>query len=308
MKEHRKSAAAGKAAKLTALALKRVIPYMRTSPPSSEINTTDEPTGIPPSADKPAFKNGGKVYGSLKAARGDRPAPRRAMGGGVDDGTNKGQDMAKKAAAAATLTGQSNRIGYKAGGAAKADGGEVEGHESLKPMLARKGQGARAGFAGGGAAMYDTSNDDDANKKLESTSQSGNSRPGRADGGRVDSKKAKKGGTTVNVIIAPQGAAAGPGSGPPMVPPGGLALPPPGALPPRPPPPPMAAPAMPPGLPPGGPGPMPPGGVMPMRAAGGRVGGSPSVNYDAGAGGALGRLEKAKKYGTNAKAMNAESK
>lgn len=265
MKEHRKSAAAGKAAKLTALALKRVIPKLQTAAPTNEIMTTSEPTGIPPSADKPAFKNGGKVYGSLKALRGDRPAPRRAMGGGVDDGTNKGQDMAKKAAAAATLTGQSNRIGYKAGGAAKAGGGAVGDspmNETSEQRLKSKSQGERAGFKDGGAV------------------------------------KGKKSGTTVNVIIAPQGAAAGPGSGPPMVPPGGLALPPPGALPPRPPPP-MAAPAMPPGLPPGTPGPMPPGGVLPFRAAGGRVGGSPDTGFDAGAGGAKGRLEKIKKYGDN---------
>ena len=285
MKEHRKAAAASKGKKLASLALKRVIPFMRSGPPSSEINTTDEPTGIPPSVTSPAFKNGGKVVGSMKAARADRPVSkeRRAIGGGVD-ADSKGEEMAKRTAAAATLTGQSNRLGYKAGGAAKkADGGEVEekgvsgpdkngmatykGRMSLMDAQKDKGQGQRAGFK---------------------------------DGGAVSSKK--KGGTTVNVIIAPQGGGAGPGSGPPLVPPGGLAMPPPGALPPRPPMPPPAGPAaMPPGLPPGGPSAMPPGGVMPLRANGGRVGGKPDVDYDAGAGGAKGRLEKARKYGDNAK-------
>lgn len=91
----------------------------------------------------------------------------------------------------------------------------------------------------------------------------------RARGGRTKGK-----GTHVNVIVAPQGAAAPP---PPPV----LPVPPAGMMPPKPPmmpppgaggPPPMGGPMPPPGLmgAPGAPGGMPPG-LMPPRAKGGRV-------------------------------------
>jgi hypothetical protein len=82
-------------------------------------------------------------------------------------------------------------------------------------------------------------------------------RPHRAHGGKV----AKKG-TTVNVVIAPQGAA--PSAGPPMPPPGGM--PPSGAAPP----------------------------MMP-RKDGGRV------HMTAGAGSGMGREEKIREYGANAR-------
>lgn len=106
----------------------------------------------------------------------------------------------------------------------------------------------------------------------------------RPTGGRLarQSGGAAKGKTNINIVIAPQGGAPG---GPPM---SGGELPPP--------PPPMPKPPMP---PPGGPmaGPPPGGGPMPPpmpRKRGGRA-------IQHGAGGGLGRLEKIKAYGDNAK-------
>jgi len=96
-----------------------------------------------------------------------------------------------------------------------------------------------------------------------------------ANGGNVG--KPKKGGTTVNVIVAN-----GPkGQQPPMMPPPSpVPMPPPGgAMPP-------AGPPMPAAPPPG----------MPMRKNGGRVG------YTAGAGSGEGREQKVKAYGKNARA------
>ena len=115
--------------------------------------------------------------------------------------------------------------------------------------------------------------------------------------------KAGKGKMSVNIVIAPQG---GGGIHPPMG--AGMPMPPPGRPPDPPMPPPgmmppgggMPPPGMPPGMgmpPPGAGGPMPPPGLPPgmMRKRGGRA-------QPAGSGSGLGRLEKIREYGDEARA------
>ena len=150
------------------------------------------------------------------------------------------------------------------------------------------------GYAHGGSVYHheDAAEDMEMIRREVKPSALKHHKPHKAEGGAVASRQDKparrarggrtghkgKGHTNVNVIVAPQGHAAG---GPPMMAPhpamapppaGGLppgAMPP-GAMPPGgapglPPHPPMAGP----GMPPGGPGMMPPG--MPPRRNGGRI-------------------------------------
>lgn len=113
----------------------------------------------------------------------------------------------------------------------------------------------------------------------------GGSVPGMMPKPRMDkpSRKGKKGGNTVNVIVASHGA---PPPSAPMMPP----MPAGGAMAPmaRPPMPPMAGP---------GPSMLPPPGAMPMRKKGGAVKGF----YTGGAATGVGREEKVETYGKKAK-------
>lgn len=133
-----------------------------------------------------------------------------------------------------------------------------------KGMPARDGE--PKGYARGGVAMAGDADEMPAKARLD--------RPGRKMPGKAGT--GKKPGTNVNVIVMPKGDKAAP----PADASGAAGL--------VPMPPPGAGPAGPPMPPPGAGGP-----PMPMRKSGGRVG----KGYDAGAGGAKGRMEKAKKYG-----------
>lgn len=130
--------------------------------------------------------------------------------------------------------------------------------------------------SGGRAEGYGSAAENEATMERNAPKKLRLDRQGYANGGRV------KKGTTVNVIVAPQGGAAPPPPMPPapmpapmMKPPGAGAMPAPGG-----------GPEMP-GA--GGPPPM-------MRKHGGRV-----PNMDAGAGSGKGRIEKIREYGDNAK-------
>lgn len=258
----RAAAKASKADKLEALDVKNTSPKVTPHGPSEAPLDTSVPCGIPPTQDRPAFKSGGRVEGAASKSRLDRPGRgKKAYGGATDDDSAAKKLAVSQAAASAVgnMTAPDPRKGYADGGDVEEEGVSGPDKNGMmtynKPMakLYRNPQGARAGYADGGAV------------------------------------KPKKGATTVNVIIAPQGGGAAAPPPMPMPPPSDAGPPPPAVVPPRP------AAVMP---PPGGLPPVPPGGLAPpMRKAGGRVTGG----YDAGAGSGLGREEKIAKYGANAR-------
>jgi hypothetical protein len=173
-----------------------------------------------------------------------------------------------------------------------------------------------SGYKKGGAVHSDEAMDRKLIKKMLAEEDKGESKaPGKASGGRIDKfasggRTKKKGNTNINIIVAPQ-TDKGEGDAAP----GPMVLPPPdGGMPPMGPPPgaggPPAAPpnitnVMPPGA--GGPGPSPgsPASLPPgLRKQGGRVntyakGGK--VPMKAGAETGVGRKDKVKAYGKNAR-------
>lgn len=149
-------------------------------------------------------------------------------------------------------------------------GAKAEGHVYPQDDGSQgKAQGGRAKGYESAEANEDTMAGHAAKPRLD--------RKGFKDGGAV------KKGTTVNVIVAPQGG--GEPAAPPMMPPPGPPMPPPHAAPPM--------------APPGGGLPLPGAGGPPamMRKHGGRV---PHIISD-GSGGGKGRLQKIKAYGDRAK-------
>lgn len=159
----------------------------------------------------------------------------------------------------------------------------ASGNTRLLKSYGGGSKGPRQAYASGGAVKGMNSDGPALDEGLAASGEP--AKPNLARAGRKMSKKGGKKddkddggkkGTTFDVVIASGGK--GP-DGPPGPPMGGPPMPPPGA---------------------GGPPMMPP----PMRASGGRVacrsvGGpaSPPKGFDAGAGGARGRLEKRDKYG-----------
>lgn len=225
------------------------------------------------------FRRGGKVGGETAPPRADRKP--RASGGALTANAliNRNVKSANE-----ERDGIKHVGGMKRGGRAHKDMGGMALPQWHAPVSRKAGggvhgsgcgcakcAGGRVGHAKGGAAI------NDGTRPVAG-------RLARKGGGRT------KKGTNVNIIIAPQGAQ---GAAPP------LGMPPPGGGPVglhqgAPPPPPMAPP----------PGVMPPGAPPPMgRKAGGRVGegfggklAKPGAYpIDSGAGGGLGRLEKAER-------------
>lgn len=238
----------------------------------------DVRTGMRPISRR-AFKSGGKVAGESGLARADR-RPRKAAGGSLTANSLVNRDVKE---ANEERDGIKHRGGMNSGGRAKRDMGGLALPQWNTPVARKDGgkvlgsgcgcgkcSGGRVGHAKGGPAINDGT-------------RPVSGRLARKGGGR-----AKKG-TNVNIIIAPQG-----GGGRPPMPPVGM--PPPGG---------------PVGLHQGAPPPAPPAGAPPAagpamplaRKSGGRTlekdGGKlvkpGAYPIDSGAGGGLGRLEKAQR-------------
>jgi hypothetical protein len=239
------------------------------------------------------FRRGGKVEGDASAPRADRKP--RANGGALTANSLINRDVkdANKERGGITHVG-----GMKTGGRAhKMVGGALSPQQRIGLQ-----QSPRPAMNPGARPMMRADGGKTSHGASCSCGKCSGGRVGRKEGGAINDgtrpvagRMARKGGgrakgkTNINIVIAPQG---GTGQNPPMAPPGVAGAPPPGGpvgLHQGPPPP---SPAAPPGA---APQPM-------MRKSGGRTlekdGGKPvkpgAYPIESGAGGGLGRLEKAK--------------
>lgn len=231
-------------------------------------------TGMMP-VSKRAYKRGGAVEGSKGVLRADRKP--RASGGKAPITPVSYMNRDEKEANA-ERDGIHLKGGYKRGGrAGKLGGGPLiqnTGSDPMPPTVMGRKEGGKVHVSGCGCAKCGGGRVE----KAKGGALYGGTRPvagrlARKGGGRT------KGKTNVNIIITQPGGMAG---GAPMPPPG--AMPPPGG---------------PVGLHQGAPPPAamgPPAGAPPPMMAR-KTGGRTNYPIDSGAGGGLGRLEKAKAYG-----------
>jgi hypothetical protein len=220
------------------------------------------------------YRRGGQVEGEKSAARADRK-PRASGGKAMTADSYLNRDVK---AANEEREGTKHVGGMKKGGrAGKLAGGplmQATGSPTLPPSTVGRKEGGRTHVAGCGCAKCGGGRVGHAKGGVALSY--GGSRPiagrlARKGGGRT------KGKTNVNIIITQPGGT----GGPPMPPPGAM--------------PPSGGPV---GLHQGAPPPAvmgPPAGGPPMMAR--KSGGRTNYPIDAGAGGGLGRLEKAKAYG-----------
>jgi hypothetical protein len=313
MSESARSAAKSKAERLVKSDPRARVDASGYSPEGAEDG--DIQTGPRPISRR-QFKRGGKVEGHAAAARADRK-PRAAGGLTANSLINRDVKAANEDRAGIKHVG-----GMKKGGAVSRETGRTGkfgGGPMVRPGMMPRGPGTGPMpvrpmmRAHGGEVHKDAAQDRKLVKEVIHKSGCGcakcsGGRVGRARGGPaindgtrpVAGRLARKGGgrakkgTNVNIIIAPQG---GGQARPPMPPPGAGPMPPPGG--------PVGLHQGAPPPAPMGPGVMPAGAPPPMRKAGGRIlekdGGKPlnpkGYPIDVGAGGGLGRLEKAKAYG-----------
>lgn len=271
---------ARKASKSKAERLVRADPSQRVDAsgykPDGAMNA-DAAAGMRP-VSRRAYRRGGKIAGDAAASRADRKP--RASGGALTANSLINRNVKE---ANEERGGITHRGGLKTGGRAKRDMGGMALPQWSAPVSRATGgrthgdgcgcgkcSGGRVGHAKGGPAINDGT-------------RPVSGRMARKGGGRT------KGKTNVNIIITQPGGAARPPIAPPMAPPAGAAGPV-GLHQGVPPPAPAAA------------GAPPPAAMMPMgRATGGRAGFSGKLAkpgaypIESGAGGGLGRLEKAAK-------------